>query len=451
MADKRERLAARRRALGFTQESLAERLGVHPTTVRRWESGDVSGPHPWIRAELAKLLQVSAEELEMLLAEDRGLQTSDLAAPADREADAGPGQDWPVDFEVLTWVAADDEDDVNRRALFRLLGGAALSAPFAGHLEHLRRGLDAALGAPVGAADIEEWEHTAERYASEVGYLPPAQVFPALMADLSEVQTILARVSDPLRPRMAHVCGQLSALAAIGFVNLGEQGAARRYWRTSVRAADQSGDPALQAWVRGKRAVFTLYEPSSCLYALSLAEEAIAAGRDSAYSGVASGYAARAQALALLGRHEEARAALGDLDNAFTRLPASTLADVRSQWGWPERKMHHVQSWVHSHAGRLQEAAAAQEATLALYPASSYLGPTQVQLHRAMCIVVAGDPAEGARQTVRSFQELPQCYWRDVLVRRTAVHVLDMIPERAHALPAVAEARELIALASGPS
>jgi hypothetical protein len=36
MAVKRHRLAARRRALGFTQESLAERLGVHPTTVRRW-------------------------------------------------------------------------------------------------------------------------------------------------------------------------------------------------------------------------------------------------------------------------------------------------------------------------------------------------------------------------------------------------------------------------------
>src|SRR5436309_14792211 len=128
MAVKRHRLATRRRALGFTQESLAERLGVHPTTVRRWESGGIgSGPQPWVRRRLAEHLQVSAEELEELLAGGQG---------------------------VLPWAPDDDEDDVNRRALLKLLGGAALAAPV-GHLEHLRRGLDAALGAPTGVADVE--------------------------------------------------------------------------------------------------------------------------------------------------------------------------------------------------------------------------------------------------------------------------------------------------------
>jgi transcriptional regulator with XRE-family HTH domain len=34
MAAKRHRLARRRKAVGFTQERLAERLGVDPTTVR---------------------------------------------------------------------------------------------------------------------------------------------------------------------------------------------------------------------------------------------------------------------------------------------------------------------------------------------------------------------------------------------------------------------------------
>src|SRR6267143_7283923 len=155
MAGKRRRLAARRRALGFTQESLAERLGVHPITVRRWEIGGVGEPQPWVRRKLAEHLQVSAEELEELLSDGHG---------------------------VLPWGPADDEDDVNRRALLKLLGGAALAAPFAGHLEHLRRGLDAALGAPTSAADIEEWEHTASRYAREVDYLPHVQVLPALMA-----------------------------------------------------------------------------------------------------------------------------------------------------------------------------------------------------------------------------------------------------------------------------
>jgi transcriptional regulator with XRE-family HTH domain len=423
MAGKRRRLAARRRALGFTQESLAECLGVHPTTVRRWESGGIGGgPQPWVRRKLAEHLQVSAEELEELLTDGHG---------------------------VLPWPPADDEDDVNRRALLKLLGGTALAAPFAGHLEHLRRGLDAALGAPTDAADIEEWESTAFRYAREVGYLPPAQVFPALMADLAEVQTRLVRVPDALRPRMAHVCGQLSALMAIALFDNGDPEGARRYWRTAVRAADQSRDPALQSLVRGRRAAYTLYEEQPGPSALELAEEAVGAGKGGPCAGVASGHAIRAQALALLGRHDEARSALGALDEVFARLPESTVADCWSQWGWSEQRLYHTQSWVHSYAGRVGEAAAAQDAALALYPASSSVGPAQVRLHRAMCVIAAGDPGEGARHAIHTLQALPRDFRDNALVRRTAALSLGMVPERARTLPAVVEARELLALPPG--
>ncbi|MDQ3152800.1 MAG: helix-turn-helix domain-containing protein [Actinomycetota bacterium] len=70
MAAKRHRLAQRRKTLGFTQEGLAERLGIDPTTVRRWESGAIEGgPQSQLRPKLARYLQVSAERLEELLNE----------------------------------------------------------------------------------------------------------------------------------------------------------------------------------------------------------------------------------------------------------------------------------------------------------------------------------------------------------------------------------------------
>jgi transcriptional regulator with XRE-family HTH domain len=425
MAGKRRRLAARRRTLGFTQESLAERLGVHPITVRRWESGGIgAGPQPWVRPKLAEYLQVSAEELEELLSDGHG---------------------------VLPWRSGDDEDDVNRRALLKLLGGAALAAPLAGHLESLRRGLDAALGGPTSAADIDEWESTAFRYAHEVGYLPPVQFFPALTADLAEVQTRLMRVPDALRPGMAHVCGQFSALMAIALFEQGDPAGARRYWRTAVRAADESHDLNLRSHVRAKRAVYALYEPPTAMPALTLAEEAIGVGRSGPCAGVASGYAIRAQALALLGRHDEARSALADVEDAFARLPETTLADRGSQWGWSEQRLRHAQSWVHSHAGRVREAAVAQDEALALYPTSSSVGPAQVQLHRAMCTIAAGDPGAGALHTIRTLQALPPDFRDNALIRRTAALSLGVVPERACTLPAVAEARELLALPPGQS
>ncbi len=66
MATRRHRLRERRKTVGFTQERLAEQLGIDPTTVRRWESGE-SSPQPWLRPKLARCLSVSAEHLEELL------------------------------------------------------------------------------------------------------------------------------------------------------------------------------------------------------------------------------------------------------------------------------------------------------------------------------------------------------------------------------------------------
>ncbi|MDQ5856568.1 MAG: helix-turn-helix domain-containing protein, partial [Actinomycetota bacterium] len=70
MALRRQGLAQRRKAVGLTQEALAQRLGVERSTVVRWEAGDTE-PLPSIRPNVAHALQVSLDQLAELLTEDQ--------------------------------------------------------------------------------------------------------------------------------------------------------------------------------------------------------------------------------------------------------------------------------------------------------------------------------------------------------------------------------------------
>src|SRR5690606_14933860 len=66
MGRKRRRLAERRKAVGLSQERLAEAVGVDPSTVARWERGETD-PQPVHRPRLADVLGVSVEEIGDLL------------------------------------------------------------------------------------------------------------------------------------------------------------------------------------------------------------------------------------------------------------------------------------------------------------------------------------------------------------------------------------------------
>jgi transcriptional regulator with XRE-family HTH domain len=66
MALKRKRLAQRRRAVGHSQEQLAEILGIERSTVGRWERAETD-PLPYLRPRLARALKISLDELTELL------------------------------------------------------------------------------------------------------------------------------------------------------------------------------------------------------------------------------------------------------------------------------------------------------------------------------------------------------------------------------------------------
>lgn len=90
MGTRRGRLAYRRKAVGYSQDDLAARLGVERSTIVRWEAAH-STPQPWVRPTLATMLDITANELEILLhGNDPGIDSLDSAGAdgAERCVDA---------------------------------------------------------------------------------------------------------------------------------------------------------------------------------------------------------------------------------------------------------------------------------------------------------------------------------------------------------------------------
>lgn len=65
MAFKRRHFAQRRKAVGYSQEQLAERLGVERSTVVRWERGETE-PQPWLRPRIARTHRANRTVAEFL-------------------------------------------------------------------------------------------------------------------------------------------------------------------------------------------------------------------------------------------------------------------------------------------------------------------------------------------------------------------------------------------------
>jgi tetratricopeptide (TPR) repeat protein/transcriptional regulator with XRE-family HTH domain len=98
---RRQRLVQRRKALGLTQETLAELVAVGRSTVVRWERGE-SEPLPSIRHKLARALKVSADLLESLLTADT--QQGDGAAPRQLPAAVADFTGRAAELQRLTQV-----------------------------------------------------------------------------------------------------------------------------------------------------------------------------------------------------------------------------------------------------------------------------------------------------------------------------------------------------------
>ena len=161
----RRRLAERRKALGLTQEALADLMGVERTTIVRWERG-ASAPLPPIRPKLARALQVPAGRLEELLTP---------SAPADPDPPGTAAGNRPR--QLPPTVAGFTGRSAELAALTKMLAGAAGTVVIS------------AIGGTAGvgkSALAIQWAHRAadrfpdgQLYVNLRGYDPDRPVPPA--------------------------------------------------------------------------------------------------------------------------------------------------------------------------------------------------------------------------------------------------------------------------------
>ncbi|MCX4586319.1 hypothetical protein [Streptomyces sp. NBC_01481] len=117
---------------------------------------------------------------------------------------------------------------------------------------------------PVPSADHSRcrsyyWESTAERHGYGYHWQAPADVLSNLIEDFTEMRHLLARPqTDKSRIRLCYVTGQMAGMVAIVLHDMGEHREAHRWFATAGRAAEQSGDRLLHAWVLGREAMVPL-------------------------------------------------------------------------------------------------------------------------------------------------------------------------------------------------
>jgi transcriptional regulator with XRE-family HTH domain len=119
MMGKRHRLVSTRKEAGFSQERLAETVGVERTTVMRWERGETT-PQPWARPKLAHALGISGQELSELLGETAKPESAVSAPGLLTRARDDP------QWGLAAGAPGESFEDMMRRKLLRLLSMAGV-------------------------------------------------------------------------------------------------------------------------------------------------------------------------------------------------------------------------------------------------------------------------------------------------------------------------------------
>lgn len=227
MADRRHRLVRTRKAAGFSQERLAETVGVERTTVMRWERGETC-PQPWARPKLARALGISDEALSELL--------SDLAEP--ESAVSAPAQ---ITEEVVP---------LHRRDFLKY--SVAFPALGFDELRHLGAAFDDARHY-LDAEVVGYFKQQLASCAANDGIHGPAQTLPLVLGVVAAIDRHARQVKANVRRELLAVGSQ--AAEFVGWLYRdAHQPRLSAHWRDrATEWAQEAGDWPMQGYILLKK------------------------------------------------------------------------------------------------------------------------------------------------------------------------------------------------------
>ena len=214
----RHRLAQRRKAVGHTQESLAELLGVDRSTTARWEQGKTE-PSPVQRRRLATALEVTLDDLAALLS------TNTVVGPPPR-------------------TSMTQDEDVNRR---QFLGAVSALGMIGGATLPTGLDPDAAPGRRIGAAEVATLRQSAQLLAGQTQLIGGGSLRTSAVSAYRHVRRLLdeADYNEPTGRDLLVVAADFAVCAGWTFYDVGGQRMARHLFIDGLMLAGQADDDAL--------------------------------------------------------------------------------------------------------------------------------------------------------------------------------------------------------------
>ncbi|MFF5663449.1 transcriptional regulator [Streptomyces griseofuscus] len=308
-----------------------------------------------------------------------------------------------------------EKEDVERR---RFLGVAAVAAGVTAlpGIAQAREGIDGALTG-TGAGDLAYLESAFERHRGGYHGRAPDEVLAEMQADLVLLGQVLNQ-PHPARARadLARTAAGIAGLVAIVQHDRGDKQDAFRWFATAEKAARESGDRRMTAWVLARHAMVPLNYGAPEVAVRIAARARRAAGRTPIAAGALAA-AVTARSLAAIGDRQGAWTAAADVRALIERLGENEAADT--WFGYPAQKHFVHLSQAYTLLGDTEAAYSAQDDALDLTASPSVMTRALIAMDTASCLRLDGDPSTAAEMAVGIFDRLPGPY-RDGLIRSRA-------------------------------